>query len=517
MLTAVVLLFAFLGPVQRLTEWTLLDATDGRDDLVVKMSRLIPSAQVKMGVHVTSLDVRDVSTGEGLVYLRLAPMPSSRPMRGFDFEIDGTSAMVVPLTNGYPIVKLPYRGGEAGRMAALQRYQREVRPYRPGRDGVLLSNTWGDNNADARINAAFMEGEIAAGAELGVDVIQVDDGWQRGRTANTRKQPLPGFAKAWGNYWDTDPRFWDADADCFPEGLKPLVDAAARKGIVFGLWFGPDSTDDLKYWERDADFLLGLYRKFGIRYFKIDSLKITSLTGQDRNRRFFDKLLAESKGEMVFDLDCTAGVRPGYFGMMDIGPLFLENRYPRKHKIYRPYMTLRNLWSLAHVVDPVRLRIEFLNPASHPDLWGDDPLAPSRWPADALFAIAMTASPLAWMELSGIRPETMAAWKPLVATWKRERVRMHGGTIFPVAGEPDGYAWTGFVSRAADGVGGYVLLFRELNKSASFRLDLGPWMADNTCRSTRVLGGRGTASIAGGRFVDVTVPENLDFIWLKVE
>lgn len=92
---------------------------------------------------------------------------------------------------------------------------------------------------------------------------------------------------------------------------------------------------------------------------------------------------------------------------MDIGPLFLENRYPRKHKIYRPHMTLRNLWSLAHVVDPVRLRIEFLNPASRPELWGDDPLAPSRWPADALFAIAMTASPLAWMELSGIRPETM--------------------------------------------------------------------------------------------------------------
>ena len=502
--------------VLRLTEWTLLDATDKRDDLVVKMSRLIPSAQTKFGIRVTSLDVRDPETEEGRVYLRLAPMPSSRPQKGDDFEIDGTTMTVRPLTNGYPLVELPYRGGESGRIAALQRYQRTVRPYRPGRDGVLLSNTWGDNHADTRINAAFMAQEIAAGAELGVDVIQVDDGWQRGRTHNTGKKPLPGFAKAWGNYWDTDPHFWDVDTERFPDGLKPLVDAAAAKGIVFGLWFGPDSTDDLKYWMRDADFLLGLYRRFGIRYFKIDSLRITTPLGLERNRKFFDRMLEASDGEMVFDLDCTAGVRPGYFGMMDIGPLFLENRYPRKHKIYRPHMTLRNLWSLAHVVDPVRLRIEFLNPASHPELWGDDPLAPARWPADALFAIAMTASPLAWMELSGIRPETMAVWKPLVRTWKRERARMHGGTIFPVGDEPDGYAWTGFVSRAADGKGGYALVFRELNVRPNFRLDLSPWMGDNGCRTAEVIGGRGTASLADGRFLDVDVPAKLDFLWVKV-
>ena len=75
----------------RVTEWTLLDATDGRDDLVVRMSRILPSAQRKMTVSVTSLDVRDVATGDGRVYLRLAPMPSSRPQKGPDFEIDGTA------------------------------------------------------------------------------------------------------------------------------------------------------------------------------------------------------------------------------------------------------------------------------------------------------------------------------------------------------------------------------------------------------------------------------------------
>ena len=60
----------------------------------------------------------------------------------------------------------------------------------------------------------------------------------------------------------------------------------------------------------------------------------------------------------MFDLDVTAEIRPGYFGLPDIGTLFVENRYA-KHCSWWPHQTLRNLWSLAEVVDPVRLRMEF--------------------------------------------------------------------------------------------------------------------------------------------------------------
>ena len=311
----------------RITEYVLFDQTDCRNDLVKTMQRLVPSCQLTEEIRVTSLDVRDIASAAGLVFLRLAPMPESRPTDVPDFVVHAEDRGLAPLANGYPLAELAYEGGEAGRIRALQNLQRALRPYRAGRDGVFLSNTWGDGNRDLRINAEFLAKEVDAAAELGVDVIQIDDGWQRGRTANTGKPLLPGIPKSWGDFWDTDPRFWEPDAERFPQGLKPLADAAKAKGLGFGLWFGPDSTDDLRNWERDADCLLAFWRELGVRYFKIDSLSITSPVGMERNRKFFDKMLTESNADMVFDLDCTAALRPGYFGLPDIGPLFLENRY----------------------------------------------------------------------------------------------------------------------------------------------------------------------------------------------
>jgi alpha-galactosidase len=80
----------------------------------------------------------------------------------------------------------------------------------------------------------------------------------------------------------------------------------------------------------------------------------------DNQRAMFDRMLEGSDGNMVFDLDVTAEIRPGYFGLPDIGPLFVENRYTDFHR-YWPHKTLRNLWELSLVVDPVRLRMELLN------------------------------------------------------------------------------------------------------------------------------------------------------------
>ena len=104
--------------------------------------------------------------------------------------------------------------------------------------------------------------------------------------------------------------------------------------------------------------------------------------------------------------------------------------------------------------------------------------------------------------------------RPLVAAWKTERARMHGGAIVPVGGAPDGVAWTGFISAAADGKGGYALLFRELNVKAEYALDLSGLVTGAT-RAT-VLGGRGTARVEDG-VLTVNVPEKLDFVWMKLE
>ena len=507
--------FIAFGPMHvKATEITCLDQTDIRDNLVISTERLLMEYDRPFTVAATALDCRDVLTGDGMLFVRLAPMPVSRPeATGDDFLLDGSRGVGI-LANGYPLAELAYRGGTAGRQRAAIAFQRAIRPYRPGRDGVLLSNTWGGGNRDSRINQEFLLKEIEAGAKIGVDVIQIDDGWQSGRTQNSNKKAKAGKAKVWNGYWDADPDFWKEDRERFPDGLDLLVKKAAEKGMRFGLWFGPDSSNEAANWEKDADCLLDYHRRLGIDYFKIDSMKLPTETGLARCRMMFDKMLEQSGGAMVFDLDCTAEIRPGYWGMPDIGPLFLENRYT-KRPIYWPHHTLKNLWDLSHLVDPVRLRLEFNNPDTNHDNYKGSPLGHGNYRPDALFATVMAASPLAWMELSDVSEKSVAALAPLVRTWKEERARWHGGVMHPVGDRPDGVSWTGFVSEAADGKGGYALLFRELNASERFTLDLSPIFGTGTIAVDCVIGGRGEAAIDGTR-LSVTVPEKLDFVWVKL-
>jgi len=317
----------------------------------------------------------------------------------------------------------------------------------------------------------------------------------------------------WNGYWAADPNFWDADPARFPNGLEKVVKAARDKGMNFGLWFGPDSSNDAANWQKDADLLLKFHREMGMNYFKIDSMKTHNAESLRHQRAMFDRMLEGSNGAITFDLDVTAEIRPGYFGLADIGPLFVENRYTDFHR-YWPHQTLRNLWMLSQVVDPLRLRIEMLNNARNADKYKADPLAPALYKPDTLFAVAMMASPLGWFEVSNLPPDYAAQMRPLVAAWKAERARMHGGAILPVGAAPDGVAWTGFVSAAADGKGGYALLFRELNGRADYALDLDGLVSGAT-RAT-VLGGRGTAKVSDDKLA-VTVPDKLDFVWVKLE
>lgn len=494
--------------------YTPIDRTDLRAELLDVREFEMPTCEAMAYLRCGVLDVRETLAGRGIVFLRLAPMPVSRTDHEvFDFVVSPATCAVMAVPNGYPLAMLAYDGGETGRIRALRDFHRSLWPYRHGRDGQLVSNTWGDGNRDSRINEDFLMKEIAAAADIGVDVVQIDDGWQKGRSVNSSKG---GGKGVWNGYWAADPHFWDPDPVRFPNGLAPLSKVAVGNGLSLGFWFGPDSSDEAANWERDADCLIGMWRDYGARHFKIDSLKLHTPKAFARNRRFFEKMLGESSGEMCFDLDCTAEVRPGFLGGMPVGQLFAENRYAfRKgdRRVYYPHQTLRSLWSLAHVIDPMRLRMEFLNPAKNDTAYGDDPLRPAAWPADALFAISMLSSPLAWMELSDVPEEVRAKWRPLIAAWKRERGRLHGGVTVPVGSKPDGEAWTGFVTVCDDG-GGYALIFREMNVSSSWRLGLREYFR-HTNLSAKVLSGEGAVAVPDG-VLCADIPHKLGYVWVSL-
>jgi alpha-galactosidase len=487
----------------KLTEVRLADQTDAHNELVFEDEYLLHTAE-RLRLSGNLFFVEDPLTDRGLIFLKEAPLPHARPVKtAADLAYDPQNRRLALLGDDYREIVLAYAGGRAGRITALQDYQRQLRVYDPKRDAMFLSNTWGDRNRDSRVTEAFLTKEVDAGARLGVDAIQIDDGWQLGRTSNS----VRGNG-VWSGFYAANPRFWDVDPQRFPNGLAPVVKRASGHGMSFGLWFGPDSANDFANWRKDADKILEFHRTLGIRYIKIDGVKAPTAASEQNLRRFFDRVQEESKGAVSFDLDVTAEIRPGYFGMINVGPLFVENRYTDWHR-YWPHQTLRNLWKLAQYVDPLRLRMEFLNNTRNTQQYEGDPLAPSEYSPSYLFATVMMANPLGWFEVSNLPQRYFDELPPLIARWKQERPRMFAGNILPIGSAPDGVAWTGFVSTA-----GYALLFREANTSAEWEFNV-PMFAANEYTAA-ILGGEGAVAAGAGK-LRVKIPAARQFVWVRLE
>lgn len=460
----------------RFTAVKFTDATDGNNTLVQSAEVLGYRNLATLSGNLLFAD--DQVRGGGFFLLKESPAPPAQvAYPGFDFQAGLEEVKVVGAgfeekdlhpdewTRGYGVVLGVYGAGELARLQALRHYQKQIRRHLPERDEMIVMNTWGDRNRDASVGEAFLMKELHAGARLGVTYLQIDDGWQQGISKNS--------ASTSGRLWDEwDAASWQPNAQRFPNGLAPVVAEAKKLGIRLGLWFHPSNANSYARWETDADVVIGLYRQFGIATFKVDGIQMPDKLAEINLRKFFDKVVAATDGNVVFNVDATAGKRMGYHFMNQYGNIFLENRYTDFTNYY-PYWTLRNLWMLSRYVPAENLQIEFLNKwrnaAKYP---ADDPYAPDKVPFDYTFAIAMMGQPLAWFEASGLPPEAFAI-APLIASYRKIQADLHTGDILPIGGEPSGHGWTGFQSiKNSNGKQeGYLLVFRELNQQSEARLD----------------------------------------------
>ncbi len=505
------------GEHLRLCQVQLYDQTDHVNELVNERSWLLHPSERELRLRGNLFVIEDILPRTGWIAVRRAPLPHARSDedvpdlllramkgRGFRFEFacsaDGDWAF------------LPFQGGVVERMRVLQAWQRSLRPDSDAhRVPRLLTNTWGDRSRDSRISEDFIAREIRAARRLGADIVQIDDGWQRGVTANSAEASQRGGV--WEGFWNANHLFWHPHPERLPRGLEPLLAQARAARVDMGLWFAPDSWNEFANWRRDADCLLDLFRRLGIRFFKVDGINALTCDARRNLRRFFDAVLKESDGKIALDLDITAQLRPGYFGAIDAGPLFLENRYSDWHN-YWPHHTFRNLWKLAPWVAPSRLRMEFLNNSRNLEQYADDPLAPAFYAPDALFATVMFANPLGWFEVSNLPAAYFKTISPLVRVWKECRREIAQGTIIPIGAEPDGLNWSGLLSISDDYTSGYAVIFRPLGPLArcSFSAPLAAG-ADYACS---LLAGSGRCSVREGG-LNVEIPRPLDYLFVKLE
>lgn len=502
----------------RLIQVELMDVTDRHNELVHTREWLLHTSERELSLSGNLFVIEDLAAGTGKILVKAAPLPHARPVSsthdlavtpvksgGFDFSLLEAKGRTAD-----PWTVLEYAGGPVERSRVLHAWQASHRPDSEShRRPRFISNTWGDRSRDSRIQETFLMAEIDAAHRMGVDVVQIDDGWEQGVTSNSSLAKEKGGV--WEGFWNSDPDFWKPHPERFPNGLKPVVDRAQSLGMNIGLWFGPDSWEDFGNWQRDADTILSFYRDFGIEHIKIDGVKARTDASIANLQRFFRTVLDGSDGNVIFDLDVTAEIRPGYFGAMDVGPLFVENRYTDFHN-YWPHQTLRNLWSLSAWIDPKRLRMEFLNHSRNTELYPDDPLAPEHYAPDTLFATVMFANPLGWFEVSNLPDGYVETVSELVAVWKAHRDALFRGTIVPIGGKPDGRGYTGLAS-IGDGEG-YVLAFRGLDERDRARIEV-PGVRAGLCEGLAASGGGMMVGEEGA--VVVTVPDQLGYVFGRWE
>ncbi len=455
---------------------------------------------------------RDVVDGRSFWMLKQAPCSDVQlAWPGGDFAVDQTGVQVIGLgLEPGDLVPDEWRRGYGvvvgvGGLDELRAYQHAVRTDMPDRDHVVMANTWGDRSQDSRMNERFVLAELEACKRYGISHLQLDDGWQKGRSSNSAFE-----GGSLQNIWRSDD-YWQVHPERFPRGLAPVLARARELGIEICLWFNPSSDDDYANWERDAETLIGLWREHGIRIFKIDGVVMRTARADHNLRAMFDRVMAATEGETAFNLDVTAGRRWGYHLGREYGTIFVENRYTDWSNYY-PHTTLRNLWQLSRYVPAQSLQIEFLNIWRNADRYpADDPLAPARVPFAYAFALTMMAQPLAWMELQNLPPEA-ATVADLIRRYREHQPAIHAGSIFPIGGEPSGTGWTGFQSCRGDE--GYLLFLREWNQRPSANIRL--WEAPSSrlaCRDV-MTGQEFELDVDDQRQVRVTLAEPFSFVLL---
>ncbi|MFA8343914.1 MAG: alpha-galactosidase [Rhodothermaceae bacterium] len=170
-------------------------------------------------------------------------------------------------TKTYSVVFGFADNNETNLLKTLRAYQKESRKYNSHIDDMIMMNTWGDRNRDARISEEFILKELKYAANLGITHYQIDDGWQQGLSKNS--------ANPDGNVWDLwKKEEWQAHAKRFPNGLEPVIKEAKKQGIKLGLWFHPSNYNNYENWEQDAEIVTQLFKKYSIQYFKIDGVKL---------------------------------------------------------------------------------------------------------------------------------------------------------------------------------------------------------------------------------------------------
>lgn len=502
--------------------YKLYDKTDYNDMLVENQNATVYSfTNGRLHRDGNLFCITDYVSENSLMMIKHSPTESSALNRkNKDFYMQGNVYALLYGTgidfNNLPEGKVPYYAWAIG-VGKKEDIYEEMWNYNTAfctddHRGTLfcMSNTWGDRSQDMAVCESFMLKEIDRAKELGVDIVQIDDGWLTGITQNSRRKK----GGVWEGFYANDENFWKVNAERFPNGLEPVVEKAKKLGLEMGLWFGPDSSNDFENVERDIEVLMDFYNKYGIRYFKLDGVKIRSKLAEMRFIYMLKELTNRTKGDMRFNFDVTAEDRFGYMYQQQYGTLFVENRYT-DHVNYFPHNTFKNTWNLAKVIPTRRLQMEILNNRRNTDKYEGIPFAPNTYSPDYLFATVMVANPLFWMEMSNLNSDDAKTLSKISAVYKDYKKELFESRVIPIGEMPNGMSFSGYACKNLKDKSYHLILFREATSEDTYSFKLPDDMSGKT---TNIIYQNADANVTvNGNIATVKFSEQRSFVWVKIK
>lgn len=158
---------------------------------------------------------------------------------------------------------------------------------------MTLLNNWEATYFD--FNEEKLIGLMDEATKLGVDMFLLDDGW----FAN--KYPRSSDHQGLGD--------WQETADKLPNGVKRLVEEAAKKGIKFGIWIEPEMVNPKsELYEKHKDWVIHLPNRDEYYFRNQMVLDLSNPLVQDHVFGVVDNLMTKNPGLAFFKWDCNSPI-----------------------------------------------------------------------------------------------------------------------------------------------------------------------------------------------------------------
>ncbi len=381
-----------------------------------------------------------------------------------------------------------YSGGNDGLQMALKSFDAARYPVNVKRDAFILSNTWGPANPGGGqfTSEDFVLKEIPAVGKLGIDVMQIDDGWQKAGGGPGASGFLPKYKNGW----------------------KDIKAAADQAGVRIGLWNATRNST--------GEELCKNLDELGYITWKCDFEYLANRADYETRFANYRAVMKHSWGNTQFTL-CPEYDDPryGWFHAQEFGSLYFQNIQEGQpiHLTFVPYQVLRQHWYMAKYFPSNKLQVMLQNPKRTRRDVSDAYLHSHGY----CFAMGLPFVPEFFQSAQYLDEEGQKELTKLISVYKEARPDIFTSTTFPIGEEPSNASWTGFqmVSTTREN-GGHLLIFRELHdtrETAGVQLK---FLAGKTLMLTNLLTGElSEANVDADGKVQLHIEKPADYRLLK--